>query len=183
MLRSVVAQGIELNEIVVPVGHGIAGTVAACGDMIDIVDAYADSRFDSSFDAVLGYRTNDLFCMPIVNRSGAVVGVLELMNRTARYWKESGVSCGVSCTCGLALENASMHWKSSRSQDERNAAGARDSTDFYPTFPRAAAGSDLRVFVMCDAVGGDYLDYFSCPKAGSSSLSETSPAKGLARRW
>jgi len=33
------------------VGHGIAGTVAACGDMIDIVDAYADSRFDSSFDA------------------------------------------------------------------------------------------------------------------------------------
>ena len=82
VLHSLVAQGIEGQGITVPVGNGIAGTVAASGDTIDIPDAYADPRFDSSFDATLGYRTRDIYCMPIVDRLGEIVGVLELMNRT-----------------------------------------------------------------------------------------------------
>src|SRR5438093_2583078 len=77
-LRSLVAQGVEGREIVIPVGNGIAGTVAATGETINIPDAYEDSRFNSSFDASLGYRTNDIYCMPIVNRMGDIVGVLEL---------------------------------------------------------------------------------------------------------
>src|SRR5439155_12955471 len=60
VLHSLVAQGVEGQELVVPVGKGIAGTVASTGETIDIPDAYADSRFDSSFDASLGYRTNDI---------------------------------------------------------------------------------------------------------------------------
>src|SRR6185295_10656264 len=74
-LRSLVAQAVEAKDIIVPVGKGIAGTVASTGETINISDAYADSRFDRSFDAVLGYRTNDLYCMPIVNRLGEIVGV------------------------------------------------------------------------------------------------------------
>src|SRR5207253_1126375 len=61
VLHSLVAQGVEGQELVVPVGKGIAGTVASTGETIDIPDAYADSRFDSSFDASLGYRTNDTY--------------------------------------------------------------------------------------------------------------------------
>src|SRR6516165_378387 len=81
-LRSLVAQGVEGEDIVVPVGKGIAGTVASTGETINIPDAYNDPRFDPSFDALLGYRTNDIYCMPIVNRIGEIVGVLELLNRT-----------------------------------------------------------------------------------------------------
>src|SRR5262245_2751568 len=44
-LRSLVAQGVEGEAIVVPVGTGIAGTVAANGETINIPDAYSDSRF------------------------------------------------------------------------------------------------------------------------------------------
>ena len=75
MIRSIVAQGIEGQEISVPMGKGICGTVAATGERINSPDAYADSRFDASFDAALGYCTNDIYCMSIINRCGEVVGV------------------------------------------------------------------------------------------------------------
>src|SRR5580693_3310375 len=56
-VRSLVAQDVEGGDIVLPVGQGIAGTVAATGGTINIPDAYADSRFDPSFDTSFGYRT------------------------------------------------------------------------------------------------------------------------------
>src|SRR5438477_12890679 len=43
-LRSLVAQGVEDDDIVVPVGKGIAGSVAVTGETINMPDAYADSR-------------------------------------------------------------------------------------------------------------------------------------------
>src|SRR5262245_11443556 len=108
-VRSVVAQDVE-NEIVLSIGRGIAGTVAATGQVIDIPDAYADPRFDPRFDPILGYRTNDIYCMPIFNREGEVVGVLELLNRT-RFLGAEDVEflSGVSVHVGLALENAWLH--------------------------------------------------------------------------
>jgi hypothetical protein len=42
-----VAEGAK--NIRVPIGQGIAGTVAATGETINIVDAYADSRFSSRY--------------------------------------------------------------------------------------------------------------------------------------
>src|SRR5262245_35664244 len=75
-LRSIVAQGVDGPGIRLPFGSGIAGAVAATGQVIDIGNAYADARFNQSVDAVLGYRTKDIFCMPIVNREGQTVGIL-----------------------------------------------------------------------------------------------------------
>src|SRR5438128_2284777 len=110
VLHSLFAQGVEGQQLVIPIGKGIAGIVASTGETIDIPNAYADSRFDSSFDAILGYRTNDIYCMPIVNRLGEPVGVLELMNRTRPLTEEDEeFLAGVSVHVGLALENAQFH--------------------------------------------------------------------------
>src|SRR5262249_24187172 len=65
-LRSLVAQGLEGKELVVPIGRGIAGTVAATGETINIAKAYRDARFDPSFDVALGYVTHDIYGLPIV---------------------------------------------------------------------------------------------------------------------
>src|SRR5690349_6561636 len=45
-LRSLVAQDVEDEDIFVPVGKGIAGSVASTGEKVDIPDAYGDPRFD-----------------------------------------------------------------------------------------------------------------------------------------
>src|SRR5436309_14715468 len=41
-LRSFIAQGVGEAEINLPVGQGLAGTVAATGEMLDITNVYQD---------------------------------------------------------------------------------------------------------------------------------------------
>ena len=72
---SKVAQGAGMVEIRVPIGRGIAGTVAATGETINIADAYADPRFNPEVDRRTGYRTRTILCAPIRDGAGAVVGV------------------------------------------------------------------------------------------------------------
>jgi sigma-B regulation protein RsbU (phosphoserine phosphatase) len=164
-LHSLVAQGVEGQEIIVPIGNGIAGTVAATGQTIDIPDAYADSRFDSSFDAILGYRTKDIYCMPIVNRVGEIVGVLELMNRTRPVTEEDEeFLAGVSVHVGLALENAQLHREIiEKRRIEQELVLAREiQQNFYPNIPASYGGVEICASSqMCEAVGGDYLGYFA----------------------
>jgi GAF domain-containing protein len=80
-LTSLAAQEID-EEIRIRVGTGIAGTVAEQREVIDIPDAYKDDRFDASFDAKLGFHTRDIYCMPVRNPDGSIVGVLQLLNRS-----------------------------------------------------------------------------------------------------
>lgn len=49
----------------IPIGHGLAGYVAATGQPLNIADAYKDSRHDPSFDALTGYRTKSVLVWPI----------------------------------------------------------------------------------------------------------------------
>jgi sigma-B regulation protein RsbU (phosphoserine phosphatase) len=166
-LRSLVAQDLEGKDIVVPFGHGIAGTVAVTGETINVLDAYNDSRFDSSFDASLGYRTNDIYCMPIVNRIGEIVGVLELLNRTRPLMEEDEeFLAGVSVHVGLALENAQLHRELvEKRRMERELVLAREiQENFHPNIPEKYSGVEICASSeMCEAVGGDYLGYFPLP--------------------
>jgi diguanylate cyclase (GGDEF)-like protein len=63
----------------------LAGFVATTGESITLADAYrlpAGSRygFNPSFDARNGYRTRSVFAAPLVDPSGDVLGVLQLIN-------------------------------------------------------------------------------------------------------
>ena len=80
-LWSKIAQGLEVREIRVPVGQGIAGSVAASGETINIEDAYTDERFNQEVDRRTGYRTRSILCAPVVDLGGRVVAVLQLLNR------------------------------------------------------------------------------------------------------
>lgn len=163
-LRSLVAQGVEDEDIIVPLGTGIAGTVGATGETINIPDAYNDARFDSSFDAILGYRTNDIYCMPIVNRLGEIVGVLELLNRTRSLTEEDEeFLAGVSVHVGLALENAQLHREivEKRKMEQELVLAREIQQNFYPNIPDSYGGVEICASSeMCEAVGGDYVGYF-----------------------
>src|SRR5437016_13448630 len=109
-LHSLVAQEVEDFEITLPMGAGTAGTVAATGEILDIADAYADPRFESRFDQILQYRTRDLFALPVNNRQGVIVGVLELINRQRPIIAaDREFLLGISVYIGLALQNAWAH--------------------------------------------------------------------------
>ena len=78
-LWTTIAQG--SNTIRLPLGSGIAGSVARTADTINIPDAYADRRFNPEQDQRSGYRTHTILCMPLVNHKDVVVGVIQALNK------------------------------------------------------------------------------------------------------
>lgn len=79
-LRSTVAQRMGV-EIRLPIGRGLAGHVAATGETINVPDAYADPRFDTSVDRVTGFRTMNILAVPVWGQDGRVVGVIQVLNK------------------------------------------------------------------------------------------------------
>ncbi len=73
-----------VSGLVLPLGAGLAGWCAQKGMYVNVPDAYADSRFESSFDRKLGFKTKSMLCMPIKNADRAVIGVICCMNKRSR---------------------------------------------------------------------------------------------------
>jgi adenylate cyclase len=71
----------EDSEIRIPIGSGIAGSVAQTGQNFNIADAYADDRFNPEVDRQTGFRTRSILSLPIKNQQGVVFAVAQLLNR------------------------------------------------------------------------------------------------------
>jgi putative ABC transport system ATP-binding protein len=69
------------TEIRIPIGSGIAGAAAQSGQIINIPDAYADSRFNPDVDKKTGFRTRSILSLPIKDQRGVVFAVAQLLNR------------------------------------------------------------------------------------------------------
>nr|MDJ0523316.1 GAF domain-containing sensor histidine kinase [Planctomycetota bacterium] len=80
-LVSTIFHGDELEQIHLPTGRGIAGSVVESGRSVRIDDAYEDERFDRSIDERTGYRTRSLLVVPMRLRNREVVGAIELLNK------------------------------------------------------------------------------------------------------
>jgi signal transduction histidine kinase len=110
LLYSLVAQGVDSLTISMPVDNGIAGFVAKTRKVLDVLDAYSDSRFNPEFDRSLKYRTRDIFALPVLNNNGEVAGVLELLNRKRPITpQDMEFLQDISVFVGVALENAWLH--------------------------------------------------------------------------
>ena len=80
-LWSKLAKGAEQTEIRVPAGAGLAGAAFRAGEVLDIPDAYADPRFNRTVDKETGFRTRNLLCVPLIDRSGVRLGVVQVLNK------------------------------------------------------------------------------------------------------
>jgi adenylate cyclase len=80
-LFSRVAMGGTIGEIRFPNNVGIAGAVFSSGKTINIPHAYADLRFNPGFDKRTGYFTRSILCVPIIDKTGKVIGVTQALNK------------------------------------------------------------------------------------------------------
>lgn len=119
-LWSPVAQG--TGVIRVPQGRGIAAHVFASGETVRLPDAYADPRFNGTVDRQTGFRTRDLFCRPIHDSSGRIIGVIQLLNRKAGPLtpRDETLLDAICGQAGVAIENAQLF---SRLKQEHDAQG------------------------------------------------------------
>jgi len=110
-LRARIAQGVETRILRVKVGQGISGQVAATGEAIRIPDAYQDPRFAQNFDAKSGYRTRNMLCTPIRNKTGEIIGVIQLLNKIEGTFEivDEVFLQALTVHVAIALENAKLH--------------------------------------------------------------------------
>ncbi|KAG4073640.1 hypothetical protein HA402_000864 [Bradysia odoriphaga] len=111
------------REIRFPIGTGIAGQVALSGEILNIVDAYSDPRFNRTVDAITGYKTETILCMPIYIR-GSLIGVVQMVNKRLGYFTKDDEEAFqmFAVYCGLALHHAKLYDKIRRSEQKYKVA-------------------------------------------------------------
>lgn len=165
-LWSKVVRGSELVEIRLPIGRGISGFVAASGENVRIDDAYLDPRFNPEFDSRSGFRTRSMLTMPIRNKDGHIVGVLQLLNkRDGRFTMEDEeVISALSIHSAIALENARLYALEKQSialEKELNAAHNVQVSLLPQTQPHIPGYDIYGMSSAATWVGGDYFDYIT----------------------
>jgi signal transduction histidine kinase/putative methionine-R-sulfoxide reductase with GAF domain len=85
-LWSHIIQGDEVLEIRLPIGQGIAGSVAQTGRSVVLRDAYKDPRFHGEVDQKSGYRTRSMLCVAMRDNRGHIVGVIQVLNKLRGYF-------------------------------------------------------------------------------------------------
>ena len=109
-LWSRVAQGAK-QEIRVPLGQGIAGSVAQSGEVINLLDAYEDPRFQRDWDVKTNYRTRSVLCVPMRDTRGDVTGVIQALNAEGGVFdaEDEELLIALGGQAAQAIENAMLH--------------------------------------------------------------------------
>ncbi|MBI3830816.1 MAG: GAF domain-containing protein [Planctomycetes bacterium] len=115
-LYSLVAQGLDFRKIRVPSDVGLIGHVARTGETVNVPDAYTDPRFNKQVDMQTGFRTRSVLAMPLHDRRGDLLGVIQCLNnrneRGAPIPFDNTDETFLSALAGLAavfLENAKLY--------------------------------------------------------------------------
>jgi serine/threonine-protein kinase len=119
-LYTIAASALEIAEIRLPLGVGLAGYVAIGGETLNIPDCYRAPRFDRSWDHKTGYRTRSMLVMPMRDHAGTVIGVFQVINKLGKHgealnetpapppFTEDDVTClrSIAASAAIALQNA-----------------------------------------------------------------------------
>ena len=106
-----VAEGNDgVVEIRFPDSVGIAGTVFTSGETINIPHAYADLRFNPSFDTQTGFFTRSILCVPLVNKAGFTIGATQALNKRGGPFSAEDEQRlrAFTAQVAIALENAKL---------------------------------------------------------------------------
>jgi signal transduction histidine kinase len=80
---------IEGREFRTPSHVGLSGYAFHTGQTVNVEDAHEDPRFFRYIEEAIGYTTKSILCMPFFSRSGAALGVMQLINkREGRFTAE-----------------------------------------------------------------------------------------------
>jgi sigma-B regulation protein RsbU (phosphoserine phosphatase) len=137
--------------------------VAASGEAEILDDPYADSRFDPKVDRLTGFQTRSLLTVPVRDREGSLIAVLQLLNHRGRGFSAADVEflAELGVPFAIALTTADLHREIvAREQLRREVRLAAEIQRALQPEGRAdIPGLDIEVlFEPCHEVGGDYWD-------------------------
>jgi adenylate cyclase len=109
-LWSKVAEGMGEEQIRISANIGIAGAAFTTGEVLDVPNAYADPRFNPEIDQVSGFRTRNLLNVPIIDRGGERLGVIQVLNKRGRPFSPADIRRlkAFSADIAIAIQNARL---------------------------------------------------------------------------
>jgi class 3 adenylate cyclase/putative methionine-R-sulfoxide reductase with GAF domain len=110
-LWSLIATGMERNEIRIPADSGVAGSVFESKTPVIINDTYSDVRFNPEIDKMSGFKTRNILCIPLINKKGECIGVLQTLNKKLEVFSDHDQESitSISHYVGIALENSKLY--------------------------------------------------------------------------
>jgi serine phosphatase RsbU (regulator of sigma subunit)/anti-sigma regulatory factor (Ser/Thr protein kinase) len=162
-------QRLEIKEIRVSLGVGIAGTVAKTRTPINIPETYADARFNPDFDKQTGYRTRSILCMPLIGNGEKLIGVIQVLNKKDQEaFSEADESLlgGLSAHITVALERARLieaYVEKQRMEEALKLAHDIQMSmlpKIFPPFPEHREFDIFAAIAPATEVGGDFYDFF-----------------------
>lgn len=109
-LWSKVAQGTDTEEIRLQLGEGLAGWVAREGLPLRSNAVYSDPRFRPVWDMRMGFRTRSTLAVPVRNKHGALIGVLQVLNKLHGAFEKDDETLleSLAAQAAVAIENAKL---------------------------------------------------------------------------
>jgi len=109
-LWSKLAEGTGQKEIRIPSSAGLAGAAFTSGEVLNIPDCYADPRFNQEVDRQSGYRTRNMLCVPLGDRFGSRLGVVQVLNKRGGAFGQVDVRRlkAFSAEIAIAIHNAQL---------------------------------------------------------------------------
>lgn len=99
----------QANDIRLPIEQGVCGRVARTGEIVNVKDAWKLPYFSRQFDEKYNFRTRAMLCMPIQNRMGKRIGVIQVINKlnNGHFSKsDENLLKGLLSQVAIALENS-----------------------------------------------------------------------------
>ena len=160
-LYTFVATGID--GVRFPAGRGIAGECARTRQAVNVVDCYADPRFNPEIDQATGYRTRCLLSVPLIGHDDKLVGVLQLLNKHAGVFtqEDEGIAHAFAAQCAVALQRARLTAEIVLKEKlEKEMSIARDvQLRVFPKDVPQVTGYDIAAWSRsADQTGGDIYD-------------------------
>ena len=151
-----------------PADRGIVGECARSRVVVNVPDCYADTRFNPEADRQTGYRTRCLLAVPLVADDGALVGVLQILNKTRGVFDatDERAATTLAAQCAVAIRRAQMTEQVvAKEKLDRELALARDiQTALLPRESPAVPGYDIvGLSRPAEQTGGDTFDFIPAP--------------------
>jgi sigma-B regulation protein RsbU (phosphoserine phosphatase) len=151
-----------------PATAGIAGTAAQTRQVVNVPDAYADPRFNRDVDRRTGFRTRNLLTIPLENLDGALIGVLQVLNKRNGAFDadDEELARTLGAQAGVALHRATLLEEYAEKQRlARDLDIARSIQQAYlPKANPQVPGWDIAGWNRsADETGGDCYDFIALP--------------------
>lgn len=149
-----------------PADRGIAGSAAKQRACVNVPDAYADARFNREVDKKTGFTTRNLLSVPMENLEGALIGVMQLLNKREGAFDgtDEEHALALAAQAGVAIDRGRLieeyAEKQRMSRDLELARGIQMA--LFPKKNPEIAGWEIAGWnKSADETGGDCFDFFS----------------------